>query len=263
MIRILVVDDEQETAWSIGKILEYGLGEDFSIQVLTSGRKAAQYLKEQKVDILLTDINMPGIDGFELLKMAQEGNQETQVIFLTGYQRFDYVYKASQNKGVRFLVKAETEEAIVHCVKDAVQEIQERKYQEKMLEIARRQLESSRYLVQETDNPPDGWLERVCQYIQAHIEDDISVSSVADAFHFHPTHLSRVFRNASGVTLSAYLLQKKLERAKYYLLQTDLSIQEISGRLGYQSTQAFDRVFKRETGMKPLEFRRSFAIGAF
>ncbi len=175
MIRILVVDDEQETAWSIGKILEDGLGEDFSIQVLTSGRKAAQYLKEQKVDILLTDINMPGIDGFELLKMAQEGNQETQVIFLTGYQRFDYVYKASQNKGVRFLVKAETEEAIVHCVKDAVQEIQERKYQEKMLEIARRQLESSRYLVQETDNPPDGWLERVCQYIQAHIEDDISV----------------------------------------------------------------------------------------
>ena len=263
MIRILVVDDEQEAAWNIGKILEDGLGEDFSIQVLTSGRKAAQYLKEQEVDILLTDSNMPGIDGFELLKMVQERNQEIQVIFLTGYQRFDYVYKATQNKGVRFLVKAESEEAIVHCVKDAVQEIQKRKYQEKMLEIARKQLNSFKYLIQEEDIPPNGWLERVCQYIQAHIEDDISVSSVADAFHFHPTHLSRVFRNAAGITLSAYMLQKKLERGKYYLLQTDLSIQEIGNRLGYQSTQAFDRVFKKETGMNPLEYRRTFSIGTF
>ena len=73
----------------------------------------------------------------------------------------------------------------------------------------------------------------------------------------------RSFKRYMGVTPMQYVTSIRINKAKELLKNTNYSIQEISGRLGYQSTQAFDRVFKRETGMKPLEFRRSFAIGAF
>ncbi len=102
-----------------------------------------------------------------------------------------------------------------------------------------------------------GAMEEIGQYIEAHLEEDLSLVRLARRFHFNPSYLSRVFKQENRVNLSEFIEKARLRKAKEMLAEDGLRINEIGVKVGYESPHSFTRFFKKSTGTTPQEYRES------
>ena len=94
MIRVLIAEDELPLLRGIKKMIE-GLDPEFSVvKCAKNGREAMEYLEEQQVEVVFTDINMPMADGTEILKYIYETCPSTLAVVISGYRDFSYARKA-------------------------------------------------------------------------------------------------------------------------------------------------------------------------
>jgi len=103
---------------------------------------------------------------------------------------------------------------------------------------------------------PHPQIERAKRFIEESYRRRISLSTVADALHISPNHLSRLFRRQTGLTLTAYVQQVRLERAMLLLADGSHTISEIAYRVGYQNYRDFYRNFVKYEKTSPGQFRR-------
>jgi len=123
MYRILIVDDEQLITDALYDVIRQLMPDELDVYKAYSGKEALEWMERTRIDIILTDISMPGISGLELVEQIQELWPRCKVIFLTGYDHFDYVYQAIQMKDVRYILKTEGYDKITETVNELVEEL--------------------------------------------------------------------------------------------------------------------------------------------
>jgi AraC-like DNA-binding protein len=100
-------------------------------------------------------------------------------------------------------------------------------------------------------------LKRMKAYIHEHYADpDVSLTSLSDVFGLSPKYLSRLFKEEFGETFVEYILNVRIEQAKRKLTESADSVQEISMQVGYTTSIAFIRVFKKTVGVTPGDYRK-------
>ena len=97
-------------------------------------------------------------------------------------------------------------------------------------------------------------VDRLIQYINEHLAEDVSHNSIAAKYRVHPGYMSRLFKQEMGETLSEYLLRTKVERAAQLLKEDRYKIGEIAGMVGYSTSSYFSVMFKKYTGCSPREY---------
>lgn len=97
-------------------------------------------------------------------------------------------------------------------------------------------------------------IERIKRYIQNHIGEDLGIDEIARAHKMHPSYMSRIFRQQTGMTVLKYITKVRMERACELLRQGKYSVSEISCMLGYNVSYYFSVVFKKYTGYTPTEY---------
>ena len=102
MKRLLIIDDEPYIVNSIYELFLENKQMELDIYKAYSGMEALELLKKAKIDIVLSDIKMPGMDGLELLKEIHSFWPFCKVIFLTAYDRFDYIHEANKD-GISYI----------------------------------------------------------------------------------------------------------------------------------------------------------------
>lgn len=100
--------------------------------------------------------------------------------------------------------------------------------------------------------------ETICQYIDSHYSEEIKRETLAEMVYLNTDYMSRIFKKELGISISAYLMQKRVEEAKKLLSQSDLPINTVSIYVGYSNFSYFTKMFKENTGYSPLEYRRNF-----
>lgn len=123
--RLLIVDDEWEAADYFERILLQEDSLQLDIYKAHSGKEALACLEKLRMDIVLSDIRMPGMDGLQMYDTIKERWAQCRVIFISGIMEFDYVYSSFQKKDVRYLTKLEPKEKIIGTVKEVLKEIEE------------------------------------------------------------------------------------------------------------------------------------------
>jgi AraC-like DNA-binding protein len=104
----------------------------------------------------------------------------------------------------------------------------------------------------------DDRVARAMRYIQEHGGDGrLTLPQLARTVHVSPWHLARMIKRQTGQGFVAHLHQVRIAAACRRLEQTGLSVKEIAGAVGYDSSSQFDRRFKRQVGVTPLSYRRS------
>lgn len=93
------------------------------------------------------------------------------------------------------------------------------------------------------------------QYIQKNIDKKITVSELADKACLNVDYFSRIFKEMMGTRPISYINNKKIERAQFLLLTTNIPLAEIAFNLGYENYNYFSRYFKSYTGISPFKFR--------
>ena len=139
--RLLIVDDEEIIVNGLYEI--FNCMNDFEIDVYKafSGEEAIEWLGRTRFDIVLTDIKMPGVDGLQLLDEIVQNWPQCRVIFLTGHNDFEYIYKAIQYKNVSYLLKTEDPEKVVTEVEKTIKDIEKGIKIENLIQQAKEQMD--------------------------------------------------------------------------------------------------------------------------
>jgi two-component system response regulator YesN len=162
MYRLLIIDDEPYIVDWVYELFSQYKGLDLDIYKAHSGQEAIALLKRAKIDIVLSDIQMPEMNGLELLQVIRNNWPMCKVIFLTAHHEFDYAQIASKD-GVAYLLKTESDEEIIRAVEKAATELDNALKQDELVKLATRQIEMAlpfmqREFIQElltgNDQPP-------------------------------------------------------------------------------------------------------------
>ncbi|VEP18616.1 AraC family transcriptional regulator [Hyella patelloides LEGE 07179] len=97
-------------------------------------------------------------------------------------------------------------------------------------------------------------LRQVTEYINEHLDRDLKIIELAAIAQISPYHFIRLFRNSTGKTPHQYILQQRIEKAKYILQHSELSISEIAAIVGFCDQSHFTKYFKRITGFTPRKY---------
>jgi len=118
-MNILVVDDESVIRDGLARILE---GDSFSVDTAKNGHTAIELLQQKEFDLIITDLKMPGMSGFEVLNAVKTLQPETPVIMITGFATVETAVEAMKNGTVDYIVKPFTPDQILEKVHLALEQ---------------------------------------------------------------------------------------------------------------------------------------------
>ncbi len=134
MYRILVVDDEKNIADNVAATLEAGIDVEMEVSVCYGTASAEDFSRENLVDIIICDINMPGESGLALCKKLSLSGNCPEIIFLTGYSDFSYTYEALKLPDASYVLKLEDDSVLLNEIKRKIEKIDRER--RKRLELA-------------------------------------------------------------------------------------------------------------------------------
>jgi len=106
----------------------------------------------------------------------------------------------------------------------------------------------------------DRYVRQAVEYIHQHYDRDLKARDIASFVNLHPVYLQRIFRQHMRVSMSEYIMNIRVDKAKMLLGRTDIPIAEIADYVGLNSRQYFSEVFKRCTGQTPAAYRKSIEL---
>ncbi|CDA14980.1 Multiple antibiotic resistance protein marA [uncultured Clostridium sp.] len=118
---------------------------------------------------------------------------------------------------------------------------------------------------EEPQIPTDGKYKHVYEiadYLSQNCEQQLSLEEIAQRFYLSKYYVCRLFKEVTGYSINEYINIHRVQKAQWYLTETDLSISEIAGRIGFGSMTHFEKIFKTYTTMTPLKYRKSGHIFA-
>ncbi len=237
--RILVVDDEYNSRMGVAFTLQSFAPKGFHVDTADNGKQAAEQLKAQDYDLLITDIRMPVMSGIELLESLRSSHNEIPTILLTGFAEFEYAQQALRLGAVDYLLKPVRQNQLIEAVGKALQPKNAAGKKDEAHDIGT----TNDYIVS------------AVKYIHEHLGDAISIKEVAHHVHLNASYFSVLFKDETGVNFIDYVIKLRMKRAKELLHHSSLSLDGISEQIGLQTTSYFIRIFKKYEGITPKQYR--------
>ncbi|MEK8214960.1 MULTISPECIES: response regulator [unclassified Paenibacillus] len=125
MIEILLVDDEAYVTESLARTIPWEEIGVYQVHQAASSAEALDILEQQAIDIMVTDISMPGMTGLELIETASERWSNLRCILLTGYSDFQYAKKAIQLQAFDYILKPVSDEEFIKSVSGAIESLRD------------------------------------------------------------------------------------------------------------------------------------------
>lgn len=175
------------------------------------------------------------------------------------YRQMNQLFQEMHFTGVRFLeengvsreqIRLKDENAALFNDFDVCTDIEQ--FENNLSEFFRTVIEIAKNRAPSKPNELAGM---ISEYIQAHFMQNLSLEQIADEMNVSVKYVSRVFKEKTGVNLTAYINQVRVEKAKELLVGTDLTINDVAFQVGIESRTTFLRVFKKLAGVAPHEYR--------
>lgn len=234
--KILVVDDEKFIRTGISLILEDTFKEQVEVIQAKNGKEAIEIIESREFDIIISDINMPFINGIDLIKEIRKSNQDVEVIVISGYDEFEYARQCMKYGVKNYLLKPINDEELIDIVSVSIGK--------------------NKDVPEEEDNKlEDIYIEKAREYIETHYFKDINMAVVSNFVSLNYSYFSSLFNKHMGMNFSDYLNYIRIQKSKVLLKNIDYKIHEISEMVGYKNSKHFTKNFKKFEKRTPMEFR--------
>lgn len=257
MYKILVAEAAPMERRALCRLLQRQLAGEAKLLEAQNGREALALALTEQPRLAILNIEMPGMNGLEVARQIRRERLNCIILFVTACDNFDYARQAISVQALDYLLKPYEEQALLMSVEAAMQLSHRLARNRLYLDFFRR----------ESDAPPVSAGERtdrerlrsVRQSIEAHIAqnyaDDLSLQSISQALNYSEAYFCKLFKQCFRVNFSAYLNDYRIAKAKELLDHTDMGVKAVSLACGYADSGYFARVFKRQTGMTPSDYR--------
>lgn len=99
-------------------------------------------------------------------------------------------------------------------------------------------------------------IRQVKEYIEQNYDKGIALEEIGKMVCLNPVYLSTLFKNQTGMNITNYVIKVRMEAAKKLLTESHMSVSAIAGRVGYTDTKYFSKIFAKQVGIKPIEYRK-------
>ena len=267
MHKILIADDEVIERALLERKLKKSFAGECEIISVGNGKEVLEADVSFTPDILILDVEMPGINGLEAARELRHRGRTCAIIFLTAYDDFLYAKQAISIHALDYLLKPCDEKELFLAVEEAM------RWCDRQVEMAAGRETSAEadsrmgdvIKPEENDSRPvhqvnaeedfAGNQVRLLSFIHDHYTEDISVQDLSDYMGYSEVHTSRLFKQYFGQTFVSYLAHYRMKKAAHLLMYTDQSVREIGKAVGYSNSNYFGKVFHRIYEMTPSEYR--------
>lgn len=251
-MNIIVVDDEFYIVQGLVKTTNWeSLGIE-NVYSAYSVKQAQKIMETNQIDILLTDIEMPGESGFDLIDWVKSKAPDVMTIILTSHQRFDYAHKAIERQCSGYILKPIEKYAFERELKKMI----EANSKTTSVTVSSEDLsvQNNDKIIKEANE--NNFIKNVQRLIYNSLgSSELNRNYLASALHMNPDYLSFLFHEKFGQTLSSYITALRIDTAKELLSNTSMTLQSISDHSGFSDCSYFHRQFKKTTGMTPQQYR--------
>lgn len=252
MIRVLIADDERLEREALADLVVRRFEHEAVIQTAENGRRAADTAILWEADLILMDIEMPGINGLDAARAVLEQRPECKVIFVTAYSLFQYAHEAMHLGACDYLLKPVDPDEAEAAIRRAIRQIEAGR---KLAELAPVAPEPAADTAEAEDRNA-----LVMAHVRRYMEDnymfDLSLDSVSEILHISPAYLSAQFKKYQKMNFLNCLTELRINAAKQLLTDPLRSAAEVASMVGYEDASYFARAFKKRTGMTPTQYRR-------
>ena len=244
---IVVAEDEELLLNNLIQKIEKASPYFTVIGKAQTGIQAYELVKELNPDLVITDIKMPVMNGIELLEKVHNRYPFIKFIIISGFSDFEYAKSAIRLQVSDYLLKPVDPEELSSALA-AVRE--------------RFEIERSAYAdifnPEMTRNTPELIAEALKNYLVHNYNVDINLNLIATNMNYSSSYLTKIFCQKYDVTPSRFITSMRISQAKHYLLHNpELSIKQIGELVGYQDQGYFSRIFKKQVGVSPFDYREN------
>ena len=248
---ILITEDDDE----VRCFLERELSPHFKTRTAANGKDALRVLEEEEISLVVSDVMMPEMNGFELCRMikSQLPFSHIPVILLTALtderQRIfgitggadDYIQKPFHTDYVKI--------KIIHLLQER------QKLRERLLE----KLRDNKLLLSEpekVESIDDAFLRKFAEQIEAvYADPEYNVEKLSETLGLSRGHLHRKIKELTGTAPVEFLRTYRLNKATQLLRQNAYTVSEVAYRTGFSSPAYFSKCFKAVYGVTPTEYQ--------
>lgn len=257
-MKMLIVDDEK---WAVQGILDGVNWDSLGFEeILTaySYTQAVNVIKANFVDVMLCDIEMPDESGLELVAYANAHSPGTACIILSCHDKFDYAQQAVKLDCLDYVLKPVRYETLTEILKKAMDFVRKQSHKQMMENFGQEYINS---LAQKSKGDYISAEDTAEQYIKEHLDEELSVKMLAKIAFVSSDHLTRLFKKKFGMTVTDYILDRRMKLAAELLKKPDLSITMVSDSVGITNYSHFTEQFKRFSGLTPRDYQKRFSVG--
>jgi signal transduction histidine kinase/ligand-binding sensor domain-containing protein/DNA-binding response OmpR family regulator len=240
----LVVEDNKDVATYIKLCLE----QDYIILLASNGKQGIELALQHTPDIIISDVMMPLVDGFELCKAIKndEKTNHIPIILLTAKNSQDSRIKGLTHGADAYLTKPFNKDELLIRIKKliAIRTLLTEKYKDV----------SSIKLNKKLSDKNDIFVQKVISFINENIENsNYNSKNLADELNLSESQLYRKLKALSTYSTAIFIRKIRLQRAKILLETTNKTVSEICYKTGFNEPSWFSKTFKQEFGFSPSD----------
>lgn len=241
MKKLLIVDDEAITREYIRYVVSEN-HQDVSIKEAKNGNEAIEMVKSFSPDLIIMDIRMPELDGLKAVEKIRKFDINVKIAILTAHDEFTYAQKSVRLNAVDYLLKPLSPEDLNDFINTYLYEPDNNA----------KSVMNSNNKIQE-----DKHISHAKDYINKNFDKKIYLNDVAEYVGFSPYYFSRLFKKSTGMNLSEYINRFRIEKSKELMGDFDLSLKEVSEKVGYEDFSYFSTVFQKYEDCLPSKYRKT------
>lgn len=260
MYKVAIIDDEPLIVEGLSKTMAWEKWNCLVAGTAGDGKDGMTLIREKRPDIVITDINMPKMDGLKMIAGLKSEFPDMQLIILTGYREFEYARQAIELGVSRFLLKPSKMSELEEAIETVTRRLDQMRMpamgfaaeDAEALENAQTQTEA-----EENSEANSFIVNNALEYIRSNSQEKLRLSDVADQVYVSQWHLSKLLNKHTGKTFSDLLNGARMDRSKELLKDPALRICDVAEMVGGQDLAHFSRVFKKMEGMSAGEYRNT------
>ncbi|MBD5514964.1 MAG: response regulator [Lachnospiraceae bacterium] len=263
MYKVAIIDDEPLIVEGLSKTMAW---EKWNCQVAGcayDGREGMELIRRERPDIIITDINMPEMDGLMMIAGLKSEFPDIQIIILTGYREFEYARRAIELGVSRFLLKPSKMNELEEAIEAATSRLEQMRISVTEQSGNNEKSSSGSEEGKEGTGEPENneansfIVKNALEYIRENSQEKLRLVDVADQVYVSQWHLSKLLNKHTGKTFSDILNGARMEKSKELLKDPSLRICDVAEMVGFQDLAHFSRVFKKMEGMSANEYRNT------
>lgn len=244
-LRVVVVEDEYYVRKGIIQSFDWEKLDCEIVGEAANGKAGMEVVEECRPDLVIVDIEMPVMDGIEMVRRLKGKQCTAEFIFLTAHQKFTYVHSALKLEAMDYLLKPFRYEDLEECIEKV------RVKRHKLDETGEQEL----LLTQRELQVKNGYIKDAVAYVRNHYAEDISNVTAAEQLDINSAYFCRLFKKETGYTFGQYLTNYRIHVAAGLLANFDIRVNEVAEQVGIADSNYFSQVFKKIMGMTPKEYQ--------